>query len=36
MEILFYIFATLTLLCGLLVVFNPFSRTLHPMRMMLA
>jgi NADH-quinone oxidoreductase subunit J len=26
MEILFYIFATLTLLCGLLVVFNPFSR----------
>jgi len=26
MEALFYIFATLTLLCGLLVVFNPFSR----------
>ena len=26
MEILFYFFATLTLLCGLLVVFNPFSR----------
>ena len=25
-EILFYIFSTLTLLCGLLVVFNPFSR----------
>ena len=26
MEILFYIFSTLTLLCGALVVFNPFSR----------
>jgi NADH-quinone oxidoreductase subunit J len=26
MEILFYIFSALTLLCGLLVVFNPFSR----------
>ena len=25
-EILFYIFSALTLLCGLLVVFNPFSR----------
>ena len=25
-DILFYIFAALTLLCGLLVVFNPFSR----------
>ena len=25
-ETLFYIFAALTLLCGLLVVFNPFSR----------
>jgi len=25
-EILFYIFSTLTLLCGALVVFNPFSR----------
>ena len=25
-EILFYIFSSLTLLCGLLVVFNPFSR----------
>ena len=26
MEILFYIFSALTLLCGALVVFNPFSR----------
>ena len=25
-EVLFYIFSSLTLLCGLLVVFNPFSR----------
>ena len=25
-DTLFYIFSTLTLLCGLLVVFNPFSR----------
>ena len=25
-DTLFYIFAALTLLCGLLVVFNPFSR----------
>ena len=25
-EILFYIFSALTLMCGLLVVFNPFSR----------
>ena len=25
-DLLFYIFSTLTLLCGLLVVFNPFSR----------
>ena len=25
-EVLFYIFSALTLLCGLLVVFNPFSR----------
>ena len=25
-DLLFYIFSALTLLCGLLVVFNPFSR----------
>ena len=35
-DILFFVFAALTLLCATLVVFNPFSRTLHPMRMMLA